>query len=267
MRSPKALITVGTLIAIMAVTGCASVPLDFPKTATSALSNTGDTPIARSSVTWRAADPGRNGFYPLVQGLDAFGARLVLMDRAERSIDAQYFLMKPDAAGLVFAGKLMQAADRGVRVRFLLDDIFTSVDDEALMILNEHPNIELRIFNPISRKGLPALNYVGNFKIANRRMHNKSFTVDNQVTVVGGRNIAEEYFQLDTTGEFVDFDMLGAGPVVKDISASFDIYWNHELAVPLEVLYGRRDVEKLAARRSKVEAAMQDSGETIYGKA
>jgi putative cardiolipin synthase len=267
MTHQKAPTVLGCLLAVMVITGCATVPLEMPKTASSALIDTDGTLLAKDSADWRRADPGRNGFYPLIQGFDAFGARLVLMDRAERSIDAQYFLMKPDDAGLVFAAKLKQAADRGVRVRFLLDDIFTSVDDEVLILLDEHPNVELRIFNPISRKGLPALNYVGNFKLTNRRMHNKSFTVDNQVAVVGGRNIAEEYFQLDTTGEFIDFDMLTAGPVVNDISASFDTYWNHELAVPMRALYDKNDTEQLDARRSKIRAAMQESGESIYGEA
>ncbi len=94
------------------------------------------------------------------------------------------------------AGKLLEAADRGVRVRLLLDDIFTSVEDEDLAMLDDHPNIEVRIFNPISRRGLYAFNYIGNFTLANRRMHNKSFTVDNQVAVLGGRNIADEYLNL-----------------------------------------------------------------------
>jgi putative cardiolipin synthase len=267
MSYQKALTIFGSLLAVMVITGCATVPLDVQKTASAALVDTDSTLLAKASDDWLTADPGRNGFYPLIQGFDAFGARLVLMDRAERSIDAQYFLMKPDSAGLVFSAKLMQAADRGVRVRFLLDDIFTSVDDEVLILLDEHPNVELRIFNPISRKGLPALNYVGNFKLTNRRMHNKSFTVDNQIAVVGGRNLAEEYFQLDTTGEFIDFDMLTAGPVVKDISASFDTYWNHELAVPISALYDKNDAEQLDARRSKIKAAMQESGESIYGEA
>ena len=129
------------------------------------------------------------------------------MSEAEKSIDAQYFLMKPDNAGLVFTEKLMKAADRGVRVRLLLDDVFTTVDDSYFSYMNAHPNIEVRIFNPISRKGLYWLNYVGQFSLANRRMHNKSFIIDNQAAIVGGRNIAVEYFQLETTGEFIDFDM------------------------------------------------------------
>lgn len=267
MTNQKATLVTGCLTAIMVTTGCASVPLDYPKTASSALVDTERTSLAKSSADWRAADIGSNGFYPLTAGLDAFGMRLILMDRAERSIDAQYFMMKQDDAGLVFSKKLMKAADRGVHVRFLLDDIFTTVDDKALIVLNEHPNIEMRLFNPLARKGVYAFNYVGNFKLANRRMHNKSFTVDNQIAVVGGRNIAEEYFQLDTTGEFIDFDMLTAGPIVQDISASFDAYWNHELAIPMNVFYDDYDVTELDELRRKLTAEMQESGESIYGEA
>ncbi len=208
----RALRMISCLIAVIAIAGCASVPLDRPKSATYAFTDTEQTSLAESSVNWRAEDPDRNGFYPLIEGLDAFGTRLALMDHAELSIDAQYFLMKPDTAGLVFSAKLMEAAERGVRVRFLLDDIFTSVDDSVLIMLNEHPNIEMRIFNPIARKGIFAFNYIGHFNLANRRMHNKSFTVDGQMAVVGGRNIADEYFQLDASGEFLDFDTLVAGP-------------------------------------------------------
>ena len=252
---------------ITAIVGCASAPLEFPKSPSSALTDTGDTSLAAASVQWIGDEANDNGFYPLANGLDAFGARLTLIDRAERSIDAQYFLMKPDQAGLVFGSKLLQAADRGVRVRLLLDDIFTTVDDRAFVLMNEHPNIEVRIFNPIARQGVYAVNYIGNFRLANRRMHNKSFTVDNQVSVVGGRNIAVEYFQLESSGEFIDFDMLCAGPVVKEISASFDTYWNHSLAVPMEALYDHFDVNELEALSRRIGSQMQESGESIYGLA
>jgi putative cardiolipin synthase len=255
------------LIVGLFLSGCVSAPIDYPKSPSSALIDTDDTALAKSSASWRAADPERNGFYPLSQGMDAFGARLVLMDRAERSIDAQYFLMKPDAAGLVFGGKLLEAADRGVRVRFLLDDIFSTVDDSALIVLNKHPNIELRIFNPIAREGSAAVNYLGHFSLTNRRMHNKSFTVDNQLSIVGGRNIAKEYFQLDTSGEFIDFDMLCAGPITKDISAHFDTYWNHELAVPMDAFYDQTDSAEVEDARNRIEQAMQDTGQSTYASA
>jgi len=256
------------LLSLVALLGaCASAPLDYPRSPSTALTETGDTRLARGSSDWRQQSPESNGFYPLTKGKDAFGARLALMDEAQASIDAQYFLMKPDNAGLVFASRLIAAADRGVRVRFLLDDIFTTVDDTGLSLLNDHPNIELRIFNPIARKGVYAFNYVGNFKLANRRMHNKSFPVDNQVAIVGGRNIAVEYFQLETSGEFIDFDMLVSGPVVQQVSDSFDTYWNHKLAVPFEALLTEKEREAQRQRRQQARDRMAKSGNSIYAEA
>ena len=255
------------LLAGLLLAGCASIPLDTPKDASYAIADTSDSREALKVAEWLGGRTDVNGFYPLIKGFDAFGARLALMDVAEYSIDAQYFLMKPDNAGLVFGGKLLEAADRGVRVRFLLDDIFTTVDDIDLAMLDNHENIEVRIFNPISRKGIYAFNYLGHFSLMNRRMHNKSFTVDNQVSVVGGRNIADEYYQLETTGEFIDLDMLATGPIVKDVSAEFDTYWNHELAVPMDVVFKEKDAEKVAQARVTLRQEMADAGETIYAEA
>jgi len=265
--TPGRIFKFAAIVMLAGLAGCASAPLDHPKVESHALADTDDTAVARASANWRSDDPDVSGFYPLLQGLDAFGARLKLMDAAERSIDAQYFLMKPDSAGLVFVSELLQAADRGVRVRLLLDDIFTTVSDTAFILINEHPNIEMRLFNPISRKGLYGLNYVGNFKLANRRMHNKSLTIDNHVSVVGGRNIAEEYFQLEESGEFIDFDVLAAGPIVQQISASFDDYWNHALAVPMDAFYDTQDPEEIAAGRNRLAAAMSAEGESVYARA
>lgn len=265
MYKPRSLIAL--LFLQLTFSGCVSIPLDHPKTPTTALTNTTDTYLARESATWRDGQLQGNGFYSLSKGQDAFGARLVLMNRAERSIDAQYFLMKPDNAGLVFTNKLMEAADRGVRVRLLLDDIFTTVDDAYFSFMNAHPNIEVRIFNPVSRKGLYLLNYVGHFSLANRRMHNKSFIVDNQAAIVGGRNIAAEYFQLETTGEFIDFDMFATGPIVGEISDSFDTYWNNELAVPMEVISKAPDQELLEQKWQAVRLLMEKAGNSIYADA
>ena len=252
---------------LLLIGGCVSMPLDYPKEPTVALSDTSDTREAVEVKKWLEDRDDVNGFYPLSKGFDAFGARLRLMDLADKSIDAQYFLMKPDDAGLVFAAGLMTAADRGVRVRLLLDDVFTTVKDVDLAMLDAHPNIEVRIFNPVSRKGIYALNYLGHFSLANRRMHNKSFIIDNQVAVVGGRNIAAEYYQLETTGEFFDFDMLSVGPVVREVSNQFDTYWNHELAVPMGGLFEDEDKQKLTESREQVKREMAEAGQSIYGEA
>ena len=226
---------------------------------------TEDTSLGEAVSRWTAANNKQSGFYPLPSGLDALGARLALIDRAERSIDAQYFLIKDDSAGLIFAGKLVEAADRGVRIRFLLDDVFTTVGDEDLLRLDEHPNIEIRLFNPIARGGISLLNFLLDFKTANRRMHNKSFTVDNQATIVGGRNIADEYFQLTADAEFLDFDILAFGPVAPAVSTTFDRFWNHQLAVPLAAF--KISDEGLPALRENLNAAMKTTGDSIYRQA
>ena len=255
------------VIVALLLAGCASAPLDYPKSESTAITTTEDTFLARQSLEWRKEATDRDAFYPLTQGLDAFGMRLTLIAKAERTIDAQYFMMKPDSAGLVFVAELLKAADRGVRVRLLLDDIFTTVDDSVFILLNEHSNVEMRLFNPISRKGVYAFNYLGHFSLANRRMHNKSFTVDNQVSVVGGRNIAEEYFQLEEGGEFIDFDSLATGPIVRQISASFDTYWNHQLAIPMDAFYDEVDTAELESLRDRMTKAMADEGDSVYAKA
>jgi putative cardiolipin synthase len=247
--------------------GCATAPLDFPKEYSEAIADTSDTYLGREVTGWTADHPGKSGFYPLTEGIDALGARLALIDRAERTIDAQYFLMKPDSAGLLFAMKLMEAADRGVRVRLLLDDIFTTVDDGAFEVMNQHPNIDLRLFNPVGRGGVYYANYLGNFKLANRRMHNKSFTVDNQISIVGGRNIADEYFELLTEAEFRDFDVLAIGPVAADISETFDRFWNHTLAVPMEAFATDKNLPDLATARAGINEQAVETGHLIYQRA
>lgn len=257
-----------TLLLVLATTltsGCASLPTGYERAATAALTDTANTSLGAAVSRWTAAHDGQSGFYPLPAGLDALGARLALIDKAERSIDAQYFLIKDDSAGLIFAGKLVEAADRGVRVRFLLDDVFTTVADEDLLRLDEHPNIDIRLFNPIARGGMSSLNFLLDFKTANRRMHNKSFTVDNQATIVGGRNIADEYFQLTADAEFLDFDMLGFGPVAADVSTTFDRFWNHELAVPFSAF--ELSDARLPGLRDDLNAAMTRTGDSIYRQA
>ncbi|MBE9547862.1 MAG: phospholipase D family protein [Proteobacteria bacterium] len=255
------------IIALLLLAGCATAPLDYPREHSVAFTDTTDTYLGREVAEWTAEHPGKSGFYPLIGGLDAFGMRLALIDRAERTIDAQYFLMKPDSAGRLFADKLLDAADRGVRVRILLDDIFTTVNDDAFLVMNQHPNIEIRLFNPIGRGGVYAFSYLGNFKLTNRRMHNKSFTVDNQASVVGGRNIADEYFELLDDEEFKDFDMLAIGPVAADISITFDRFWNHKLAVPMEALERNKQLPDLESARASMAKKAEAAGNSIYARA
>jgi len=247
--------------------GCATVSFDQPKPYSQAYTDKEDTELSKYAATKTDQKEGLSGFFPLMQGMDALGMRLRLAEKAEKSIDLQYFLMKQDTAGAIFANALLKAADRGVRVRFLLDDVFTTVSDGSFLLINQHPNIEIRLFNPVSRKGVSALNFVGHFDQANRRMHNKSFTVDNSVSVVGGRNIADEYFQLKTDSVFVDFDVLAVGPVVSEISNSFDEYWNHSLAVPIKQFIEDPEKADLETVRTKIADEFDSIYDSVYEQA
>ena len=232
-----------------------------------AIADTADTHLGREATEWVGNNNGLSGFYPLTNGHDALGVRLRLLELAERSVDIQYFLMKDDTAGELFAGAMLAAADRGVRIRFLIDDVFTTFGDEGLLMLDHHDNIEVRLYNPIARGGIGTINFLAEFKRANRRMHNKSFTADNHVTVVGGRNIADEYFALRTDAEFIDFDVVGIGPVAADISNEFDAYWNHESSVPMVAMSDRKSEETLEAWRQDIERQFNRAHETVYAPA
>nr|WP_302474506.1 phospholipase D family protein [Roseococcus sp. MDT2-1-1] len=156
----------------------------------------------------------------------------MLARAATRSLDLQYYIWKGDLSGSLLLDEIRAAASRGVRVRLLLDDNGTSGLDGPLAALDALPGVEVRLFNPFVLRWPKALGYLADFRRLNRRMHNKSFTADNQVTVVGGRNIGDEYFGAREEGLFVDLDALAIGPVVRDVSADFDRYWNSASAYP-----------------------------------
>jgi cardiolipin synthase C len=223
------------LAAFAMLGGCATIDFDRPKTATAAFNDTDDTYLGRSTAGLSEAHPGQAGFYPVIDSIDALAVRLLMAKRAERSIDAQYYLIKSDIVGMLFIGALLEAADRGVRVRLLVDDIFTSGYDKGMAALDSHPNFEIRVFNPFARRSARVLDAITSFGRINRRMHNKSFTVDNQVTLIGGRNIADEYFAARQDAKFSDADVLAVGPVVEDVSRMFDKYWNNRASVPVPV--------------------------------
>ena len=198
-------------------------------------SNTADTVLGSAAQAWLAANNGPCGVYRLQFGIDALCLRIGLIEKAERSIDIQSYLIRDDLSGNLIALKLIEAANRGVRVRLLMDDALTEPIDSGLLSLSDHINIEVRVFNPFPRRRSRLISFIANFNILNRRMHNKSFTVDNQVTIVGGRNLADEYYQTSVTSEFLDEDIAAIGPIVDDVSIGFDEYWNTKEAIPINV--------------------------------
>ena len=246
---------------------CTSVPFDYPKSESRALPPEQANPSDNFARQWQAANGDKSGFVGLSNGDDALGARLALMERARGTIDAQYFILKSDRAGALFTGKMLRAADRGVRVRLLIDDIFTPRADRALSLLNSHPNVEVRLFNPLSRQGIKPWTYLMDFKRANRRMHNKSFTVDNTASIVGGRNIGEEYFELKQDIKFDDYEVLAVGPVVEEISASFDEFWNSALSVPMEAFEVDVKPAQLAEWREYIAREIAEGDTGTYAQA
>ncbi|MDO5639385.1 MAG: phospholipase D family protein [Neisseria sp.] len=175
-----------------------------------------------------------SGVYLLGDAHDAFVARATLIESADHSLDVQYYIWHNDVSGNLLFNMLYRAADRGVRVRLLLDDNNTNGLDDVLAALNSHPNIEIRLFNPFTTRKWRALGYLTDFPRLNRRMHNKSLTADNKATIVGGRNIGDEYFNVDGNTVFADLDILATGSVVSKVSDDFDRYWASQSAYPLE---------------------------------
>ncbi len=230
---------------MMFAAGCASLPDNINRQASYAFTDTDDSSLGKlTAEKIRTKGNGQDGFVMLKSGLDAFVARVVLAHHAERSIDVQYYLYHSDLVGHLFTEYLVNAADRGVRVRILVDDMDLDGRDFSVVALDSHPDIEVRVFNPFDRKLSRLPQYVSGFGSVTRRMHNKSYTVDNQITIVGGRNIGDEYFDANPTLEFADLDVMIFGSVVKDVSHTFDLYWNSELSYPATTLIDARPSEE-----------------------
>jgi cardiolipin synthase C len=208
------------------MTGCTTLPLLANRPGSTANLNTAATRLGRAVSPQVLAHPGKSGIYELPDAREAFAARALLAKAAERTLDVQYYIWSKDMTGTLLFAALREAADRGVRVRLLLDDNNTSGLDAILAALDAHPNIEVRLFNPFVFRSMRALGYLTDFSRANRRMHNKSFTVDSQVTIVGGRNVGDEYFGAADDVLFTDLDVMAVGPVVAEVSKDFDRYWN-----------------------------------------
>lgn len=203
-----------------------------PRTVSEHVTDTGDTPLGRSSARLSRGHGKFSGIHQLNSGRDAFAARILLARAAARSLDIQYYIWHADRTGGLLLDAVREAADRGVRVRMLLDDNGTAGMDDVLSALDRHSNVEVRLFNPFVLRRPRMLGYLADFPRLNRRMHNKSFTADNQATIVGGRNIGDEYFGARNEGLFLDLDVLAVGPIVEDVSRDFDRYWASASAYP-----------------------------------
>ncbi|WP_226689741.1 phospholipase D family protein [Ruegeria arenilitoris] len=251
----------------LALVACAPKTRTYEKTVSASLPAISGTALGLAANRLGNPKDGRSGVKLISDGEEALVSRLLLAAAAERTIDAQYYLLHNDPTGHLFAASLLQAADRGVRVRLLLDDMDTSSYDAMTAALDNHENIEIRLFNPFWRDQSLLFAGLTDFKRINRRMHNKSMTADNVFTIVGGRNIGAEYFLARKEMNYADLDVLAAGPVVREVSQSFDAYWNSEFAVPARVVVGEPQEFDLADARVRLNELVEEARQTQYGAA
>jgi putative cardiolipin synthase len=243
---------------------CASLPPPEGVSATRAFSDTGATRLGRSVAPGLAAHPGETGIHSLPVPADAFAARVLLAHASEKSLDVQYFLWHGDEVGMLLLEALCEAARRGVRVRMLLDDFNTDGLDSLLAALGTEPNLEVRLYNPFVLRQARTLNLLSDFARLNRRMHNKSFTADNQVTIVGGRNIANEYFGAGSGLGFADLDVIAVGPAVRAVSEEFDLYWNSPSAYPAAAFVGAPGADAAARLQARFSSMRGDPVALAY---
>jgi putative cardiolipin synthase len=248
--------------------GCASLPSTEDRPRSTAYVDTAATRLGSALSEQVAAHRGLTGVHAIDNPRDAYATRVLLANVAQKSIDAQYYIWRGDEVGFSLLNALWQAAERGVRVRLLLDDVGTHGLDKVIAALDAHPDIEVRLYNPLVYRGARAINGIVDFSRINRRMHNKSFTFDNQVTVVGGRNIANEYFAAGTGAlMFADLDVAAAGAAVAAVSAQFDLYWNSSSAYPVRAIVGASTPAGTTELQAKMTAMRSTPEALAYGEA
>jgi putative cardiolipin synthase len=275
IRSSSAL-RIRTLLSLLLasavlLSGCATIRpgANYPRMESTALAHPEETVVGRKVDARAKAHPGLSGFRLFASGSDAFTLRLQMADTAERTLDIQYFIFKDDDSGQLLMSAMLRAASRGVRVRLLVDDTEARGQDDRIGLLAGHPNVDVRLYNPFFYRGsIPLLRYA-EFGLTvsrlNYRMHNKLFVVDNSMAVVGGRNVADEYFDTGNDLQFGDYDVFALGPIARELSKSFDEYWNSSLAVPVRALYGTLPsgprLQQMQAQLDAHLAAMSDSAQ------
>lgn len=247
------------LLLVLLAAGCASLPSDYPRAESTALQDYQSTTLGQRYTATEMQHPGESGFAIIRYGRNAFSTRIAMTDLAEKTLDLQYYIWASDETGRILAERLVRAADRGVRVRLLVDDMGVSAGDEAIATLDAHPNIEIRIFNPFANRKSQIFDFMSDFRRVNHRMHNKILVMDNSFVIVGGRNIGDHYFSVDPETNFRDLDIAAVGPVVRDISKVFDHFWNGNWAVPIAALADRQYTDSdlqpaLVQLRKKISA-------------
>jgi cardiolipin synthase C len=241
--------------AILVVSGCAGLPRNVEKSRSVAFQKPDTTTLGRL-VDNDEVGKNLSGIRLLSSGDEALASLIALADHAERTLDIQYYIIHEDDSTRTLLHHVRLAADRGVRVRVLVDDLNTAGEDRHFMHLGSHANVEVRVFNPFTAGRFSTLTRfiasATDIRRINHRMHNKLFVADNALAITGGRNIGDAYFTLDPHSNFVDLDVVAAGPIVPELSASFDEFWNSKYAIPISRVAS--PVESEAATQPLVEA-------------
>ena len=248
---------------------CSSLPNEFEQAPGQTWPHPEQTKLGALIAETAPEDKTLSGVELLADPSEAFSTRFAIAAFAEKTLAIQYYLWKADLSGQLLLWRVLEAADRGVKVRFLIDDIYHAGRDEFYAILATHPNFQLRVFNPMANRGAARnLNFLVNKSSLNRRMHNKIFMADGAVAVLGGRNIGDDYFGIDPDANFLDLDVLTVGQGAIEAGAAFDEYWNSKKAVPIDVLnqkeYTAKDLESI---REKLNEALLQKDAVPYALA
>lgn len=249
------------LLLVCALAGCADLPRDVHRPVSVAWQQPAQTALGQWLRQQHAADQARHpsAFVLLAGASAAYGSRLALIEAAEKTLDLQYYAIHADASAERLLRGLVAAAERGVRVRILLDDFHSAGNNAQVLQLAYVPNIEMRLFNPLAGprnwaigRAIVALT---DFHRVQQRMHNKLFLADNVIGIAGGRNLGDAYFDQHDSSNFIDLDVMAAGPIVRDLSRSFDSYWNNERAYPVSSLIRRDALPRLQAPQPQSASA------------
>ena len=263
------------ILALTSVVACATLGpgAEFPKTASVALAHPEDTRLGRRFADSAHEHGEKSGFRIITSGVDGLVTRVQMIDAAERTLDLQYFIFRGDETGRLVIEALLRASDRGVRVRVLIDDGATIPGDERVIALDGYPGIAVRVFNPFAYRGhgklLRAVEFLFRASRLDYRMHNKLLVADNSAILIGGRNIGNQYFQIDPATQFADDDIFAVGPIAAQVSATFDEYWNSALAIPAAALSRRKQLSVAQADRpvgAGLQLAALGSGGEDYVK-
>ncbi|MBK9573650.1 MAG: phospholipase D family protein [Rhodoferax sp.] len=260
------------LIILALMVGCSTTRQEVPRPNSYASERPQETELAKAFAAQLGVAPGLSGFRLLPDGQEALLVRAALADAAQRTLDLQYHIIAPDATGTLLIYHAMRAAQRGVRVRLLIDDLDVGDRDSQLATLAAHPNFEVRVFNPFARRSFGSLSrfidYLSDGTRLNRRMHNKLWIADNSAALIGGRNLGDAYFNADGRSNFADLDVLSVGPVVAQASQSFDEYWNSEWSVPIQAYAVQTpSVEQVEQLRKAFASRADEFRQSAYAQA